>query len=78
MILITNLRPIDESFNHISFLIFVVFIIVLLYFLPSLRNQHAKVRKISDVTKSFGQNVLQNIKYAKNNDKSALSLKLLA
>jgi hypothetical protein len=46
--------------------------------LPSVRNQHAKVRKISDVTKSFGQNVLQNIKYAKNNDKSALSLKLLA
>ena len=57
---------------------FFVFIIVLLYFLPSLRNQHAKVRKISDVTKSFWQNVLQNIKYDKNYNKYSLSLKLLA
>ena len=57
---------------------FFVFIIVLLYFLPSSRNQHAKVQKISDVTKSFGQNVLQNIKYAKNFNKYSVSLKLLA
>jgi hypothetical protein len=54
VILITNLRPIDESFNHISFLIFVVFNYDYCFNVPKFQAPKVLVEMVEGLHKVHG------------------------